>query len=282
MPVPRTQNNTPLSQLSELPYLSELNQVSPIDSGADGTELPLTKQGQSNSELAYLNSSPVASLQSGGEVVRSKWSNNTSLSLNQNKELPAIPTFGTFGTEGADDSVNRGDRSGIWKNKILSIFGKGKKSTSVLPAAPQQDGVRSITSVSPIPALPSTKLRPTTSDTHELPDFYKGKNGAASNHQIPKKLLRSSKSLPDLIIHSVKKENITSDSKFIDLVLSRTVGKGEPDVVSEFFYLVDNDYKAVIEYSPQMSHKKGFILVNFNKDNVNDFEFDLLKIKNKR
>lgn len=135
--------------------------------------------------------------------------------------------------------------------------------------------------MSPIPALPSTKLLPTTCDTQELPDFYNGKNGAASNYQIPKKLLRSSKSLPDLIIHSVKKENITSDSEFIDLVLSRTIGKGEPDVVSEFFYLVDNDYKAVIEYSPQMFHKKGFILVNFNKDNVNDFEFDLLKIKNK-
>ena len=63
-----------LRWLSDLPDLSELNQVSPIDTGAEVVELPLTLQGQSKSELAYLNSSPErsASQQSGGEVERSK------------------------------------------------------------------------------------------------------------------------------------------------------------------------------------------------------------------
>ena len=252
MPVARTQNNTPLSQLSDLPYL---NQVSPIDEEVN--ELAL--QEQSKSELPYLNESPVASVQSGGVEGISKWSHNSTISLNKNKDLPAIPC------EGLDNKSKITDR-------ILSLFGKGKK-VSVLPVNSSQkfEPVSQQSAVAQV--IDSSELSTPNSGVYDLNYSKKGN------------ITKRSKSLPDLHIFKksshLPKDLTKDDYKYINHVFKYSFRKADPSVVSEYFNLPDNNYMAIIKYECIRNKNNYFVLLDFgrSRNNFNQFKFEIIPAK---
>lgn len=263
MPVARTQNNTPLSQLSDLPYL---NQVSPIDEEVN--ELAL--QEQSKSELPYLNESPVASVQSGGVEGISKWSHNSTISLNKNKDLPAIPC------EGLDNKSKITDR-------ILSLFGKGKKvSVSPVNSSQKFEPVSQQSALAQV--IDSSELSTPNSGVYDI-NYHK------NNENVKVNTAKKSQSLPDFNIFKrstdlpkvpkLPKYLTRDDYKYINHVFKNSFRKADPSVVSDYFNLPENSYKAYIKYECIRNNKNYFVLIDFNRNNLKSFKFEILPVENK-
>jgi hypothetical protein len=268
-------------------------------SGRVKEDSPFFFEGLNNAEesqLPYLNPSHVESFISRVDD-RTKWSPYTTVSVNKNKELPSIQT--------EEESVSKGFNI---KNIILNFFGKGKNTN--LPSVPQQSDVAvtanhppfmrnrnlsevsEIASISQLPVVVSQSrlalLAPDsvlqTSDCNNLAkqienDLFCKKTTPAESVELPEsgvydvtiKTAKKSKSLPDLF-RIKQHENITSDYKYINYVLIKTIGNADPEALNEFL-----DKNLWIEYDSKKDHKRGFIFVS--RKTSNQFNFDLVPVK---
>jgi hypothetical protein len=270
-------NNTPLSQLSDLPYL---NQVSPVEE-----ENELFIKQESKSELSHLNVSPTELVT---EEVRSKWSKSTNSLVKEalviqdkiinvrDKELPSIST---------------GEVKSNFKSKIFNFFslkkvfgGRLDSVTSVQPTVKIINKLNKLPLASSQPNLQhdGIALVPELKNSSTQVNFSSyltesPESGIYDINYSKSKIAKRFKSLPDLIKHnnkSLSTENILSDYKYINYVLRHTLGTANSGALFEY-----SDNNLWIEYDSQIENKRGFIFVNRNKINPKEFDFELVPVK---
>lgn len=105
----------------------------------------------------------------------------------------------------------------------------------------------------------------------------------SNNDNIAKKM--RSKSLPDFHIFKksshLPKDLTRNDYKYINHVFKNSFRKADPSVVSDYFNLPDNNYKAYIKYECIRNKNNYFVILDFerSRNNFNQFKFEIIPAK---